>query len=274
MRTVLALVVAISFLKLISTGVSAYDSDSTFDPKTSFFIPNFMGKVKTVRGNVFAGDRELGKGSKVYRNDLIKTADKSFMILELIDLTEITIGPNSEFKVEKWAYRTNNDRDAVISVIKGQMRAHVKSKTKYSEQIQFKTPMVSLGVRGTELLINVVEQLHKEITQVALLEGMIHLYGNDAIEAQDLKPGQHLVLTKTADGFERQNKMLTKEEMQSGVFNLLGPIASNEIMVDKNAYLEKKAESFNSEDIRVNDQKLKPWRETLKELNQTWHQRK
>lgn len=274
MRTVLALVVAISFLKLISIEVSAYDPDSTFDPKTSFFIPNYMGRIKMIRGNVFAGDRELGKGSKVYRNDLIKTSEKSFMVLELIDLTEITIGPNSEFKVEKWAYRTNNDRDAVISVLKGQMRAHVKSKTKYSEQIQFKTPMVSLGVRGTELLINVVEQLHKEITQVALLEGMIHLYGNDAVEAQDLKPGQHLVLTKTADGFERQNKMLTKEEMQSGVFNLLGPIASNETTVDKNAYLEKKAENLNSEDIRVNDQKLKPWRETLKELNQTWHRRK
>jgi hypothetical protein len=216
----------------------ALDKDWTFDPKTSSLIPNYMGKVKVLHGKAIVADRELEKGSKVYANDLISTAEKSLLVIEMIDMTVITLGPSSEFKVEKWSYRTKNDRDALFSILKGQWRALIKSKSKTREQLQIKTPQVSMGVRGTELLVNVLNQKNKDITQVALLEGAVHIYGSNGNKDQDLQPGDHAIIIKGPQGIEHQNETLSSDKMKSfqefvapEVPRLLEPIVLNDTSI-------------------------------------------
>ncbi|MBC7537304.1 MAG: FecR domain-containing protein [Bacteriovorax sp.] len=215
MKILFSFIIAICCLYLPVFQAKALDKDWNFDPKTSSLIPKYLGLVKVMNGKAVIGDRELKKGSKIYNNDLVQTSEKSFVVIEMIDLTVITLGPKSDFKVENWAYRTKNDRDAVFSVIKGQWRALIKSKSKDDDQLKIKTNLVSMGVRGTELMVNVNTIGNKEITQIALLEGHIHLQGERPELQQDLLPGDHAVIIKDQKGFEHKDRKLKPDEIKS-----------------------------------------------------------
>lgn len=230
-----------SCLHIPESHAQAAEKDWTLDPKTSTLIPKYVGKVKVLKGEAFIEDRELKKGSKFYNNELIRTSNKSALVVELIDLSLITLGANSEFKVENWAYRTKNDREATFAVLKGQWRALIKSKSKEDDQLKIKTSLVSMGVRGTELLVNVSNIGDKEINQIALLEGHIHLEGELSKNMKpDLVAGDYALIEKKADGIEQQKKVLTPAEMKSyqeltapEVYRLLEPVAYNEKADDK-----------------------------------------
>lgn len=256
----------------------AQDKDWVLDPKTSTLIPKYMAIVKAVKGKVIVEDRELSKGSKIYANDLIQTTDKSFVVLDLIDLTTITLGPNSEFKAEKWSYRTKNDRDAVFSVLKGQWRGLIRSKSKTEDQLKIKTPTVSMGIRGTELLVNVHNHGEKEITQVALLEGTIHLEGETSEKAKDLKPGEHIIIAKSSKGIEQKDTVLNQDEIKSlnefmapDVPRLLDRVVLNEGKIETLAIVSAKEDTQevkNEESpMDVKYERVVPWKTNLKKLN-------
>ncbi len=254
---------------LLSTSVWGIEKDWVLDPKTSTLIPKYMAVVKVIKGKVLVEDRELAKGSKIYANDLIQTTDKSLLVLDLIDLTTITLGPNSEFRADSWNYRTKNDREAVFSVLKGQWRALIRSKSKTEDQLQIKTPFASMGVRGTELLVNVLKDKEKDVTQVALLEGSIHLQGEGLEKPEDLKPGDYKILTKSLKGLENSTKILSKEEMQvfdqfesPGIPKLLDRVVMKE--VEETTTI---AENTEAPERSMPIEKNVSWRENLKKLN-------
>jgi hypothetical protein len=93
----LSFILIIVFLGLYLPGLEAKgpDKDWVFDPKTSSLIPKYLGLVKALNGIAVIGERELKKGSKIYNNDLVQTSEKSFLVIEMIDLTTITLGPKS-----------------------------------------------------------------------------------------------------------------------------------------------------------------------------------
>lgn len=189
------------------------DKDFTLDLKTSTLIPKYVGTVKEIRGEVIVEDRILQKGSKIYPRDVLKTNEKSFLKLELIDETQITIGPKSEFQVEKWNYRTKNDRDALFSLTQGKMRAEIRAKAKEKDQLKVKSPLVAMGIRGTQFLFNNQKIAEKEVTQVALLEGKIHLEADSLKEKWDLKPGDYIEIVKSETKSKKRKKILSNEEM-------------------------------------------------------------
>lgn len=256
----------------------ALDKDWVLDPKTSTLIPRYMAQVKVVKGKVVVEDRELTKGSKIYANDIIQTPDNGFVVLDLIDLTTITLGPNSEFKAEKWSYRTKNDRDAVFSVLKGQWRGLIRSKSKTEDQLKIKTPTVSMGIRGTELLVNVHNHGEKEITQVALLEGAIHLEGETSEKAKDLKPKDHIIWAKGSKGIEQKDTVLNQDEIKSlngftapEVPRLLDRVVLNDGKIEALAIVSAKQDiqevKIEDSTIAVKYKKSVPWKNNLKKLN-------
>lgn len=282
-------------LVVMSSALTAQDKDWKFDPKTSSLIPNYLGTVKVLRGAAIAGDRELAKGSKVYAHDLISTKDKSLAVVEFIDQTTITMGPNSEFTVEKWDYKTKNDREMVVSILKGQLRALFKSKAKNDNQLKIKTPSASMGIRGTEFLVNVLNQGAKEITQVALVEGLIRLFENND-KVHEMVPGDHIIIVKSSLGAAKISKKLKVEELNMlktfeapEIKKLLDPVVFTEgkeqVNNDSNNFdnskteLNAKASSINAHEANPSEegeQRLKEeekvdmtLKEKLEELNDT-----
>lgn len=134
------------------------------------FAQTKVATVKMLRGNVDV--LTLGKTAKLKVNDwveqgaVIKTSDKSFVKLILIDNSQVNVGPNSEMKIETF---TGKDT-GVIDLVKGKIRSQVtKGSFNDKSKIIIKTQNAVMGVRGTDFLIS----YNGVATSTVLFEGEI-----------------------------------------------------------------------------------------------------
>jgi len=265
----------------LNLGFAQDDKDWTLDLKTSSLIPKYVGKVKELKGKALVEDKELKAGSKIYPHDTIKTDEKSFVKLELIDESLITIGAKSEFQIEQWIYRTKNDRDALFNLIKGKLRAEIKSKSKDKDQLKFKSALVALGIRGTKFLLNHTNVGQKEVAQVALMEGKIHLESDSLTEKLNLNPGDYVEVIKDDGQSKSKPKKLSNEEMKYYLakelpeqVNLLpDPILEEETSTQASLSLpdnetETKPEISELITPQANESKVETVKEKLKQLNE------
>jgi hypothetical protein len=153
-----------------------YSQSMTFDEKTGQAVPKFAGEIKILKGSAHKKSSqgrptEIKIGTKVYQNESVVTDDKSFVKILIIDDTVINLAPNSELNFEKFDYKTKSERSSLYSVIRGQLSAHVKNKAKSEEDIVFKTPNATLGVRGTELYVNHQNLNNVDISEFSLKSG-------------------------------------------------------------------------------------------------------
>ncbi len=204
----------IIYFLLSGLAIAKDDKDWTLDLKTSTLIPKYAGIVKEIRGNAMIEDSELKSGSKIYPQDIIKTKEKSFLKVELVDDSLLTIGPLTEFQIEKWVYRTKNDRDALYSLIKGRMRMEIKSKAKDRDQLKVKSSLVAMGIRGTSFALNNTLQGNKEIAQISLMEGAIRLTSSEFKETINMKPGDYVEVVKGLKKSRNSLKPLSTEDLE------------------------------------------------------------
>ncbi|MFZ0488160.1 MAG: FecR domain-containing protein [Arenicellales bacterium] len=121
------------------------------------------GTVIALKGEVSAQDassvnRELKKDDPVSVGDTIHTGSGSYVIIEFIDGARATIRPDSELKVDQYAYGTGSD-GAVMSLVKGGLRAITGSIAHENpESYKVKTNVATLGVRGTEFALRLCEE--------------------------------------------------------------------------------------------------------------------
>jgi len=101
-----------------------------------------------VEGVMGGRNQPLSKGSEVYTNETVRTGDASVADLVFIDNTNLSVGPTSEVKLDKFVYDpTGSSGAVVIQATKGAFRFVTGSQDKHVYEI--KTPFGSLGVRGT-----------------------------------------------------------------------------------------------------------------------------
>lgn len=273
MKMLLLISVVLNLLVTATFAQSGNDKDWTLDPKTSTLIPKYLGKIKILHGKAIIGERELKVGSKVYSNDLIQTSDNSYIVMEMIDLTTVTLGPNSDFKVSQWSYRTKNDRNAEFDILKGQWRALVRSKAKEEDQLKIKTPVASLGIRGTELMVNVLEKNNQSVTQVALLEGSVHLESNNG-KQQDLIPGDHVSIVGSDKSLNYETRKMNALEVKSFYENV-SPGIPRLLPPEKKEIESSNPPPVSPVEEKPSDQVQKPTKsvqENLRQLNQIWNE--
>ena len=92
-------------------------------------------------------------GSKVDEGDTVVTEKRTYARLKFNDGNEITLKPNSLFKVETYTYdqaQPKND-SATFNLIKGGLRTITGQIGKRGNQdsYQMKTPSATIGIRGT-----------------------------------------------------------------------------------------------------------------------------
>lgn len=177
------------------------------------FASNPVGTVGKLRGKVFkvqqdAQQREnLKVGDSLFEGDHINTLDASFTKLNLIDGTTISVGPNSHFQIKELNLG-DDSRHSNFNILKGRIRALIKKIPNNKEdQVHFNSKVVSIGVRGTEILMNNYLVKGAPVDDVALLEGKVsaNLENIDFPQNNlDLKPGQafnsnELAQTKSLD---------------------------------------------------------------------------
>ena len=206
-------------LFLIFLSLSVFANDFELNKETGKVIPSYAGEVKIAKGDVQVKNQEglnpIEQGARLKVNDVVVTQEKSFAKILMVDDSVFTIGPNSEVKIEKFDYSDKTDRKMLISFIKGQIRGLIKNKAKEGD-LNLKTNLAVMGIRGTEFLMNHQKQEKVEISEFAVTEGNVQMT-DDKGETFPLGASEKAIFIKDLSSGEgaREEKKLGLEEISS-----------------------------------------------------------
>ena len=122
------------------------------------------GTVKTLKGAVSierGGQRAPAKiGDAVQNADKVVTGADSAVGITLRDNTRLSAGPNSVLALDKFSFdSTTHAGELNASVKKGSLSViSGKLAAASPESVSFRTPSATLGVRGTEFVIEVADR--------------------------------------------------------------------------------------------------------------------
>lgn len=166
------MLIAILFLTNLAT------AQTFVDPKTNAIKEEPIGKVTKVVGRMIripfknrSIEEPLKLDDQIIQGDIIKTSEKSIGRFQMKDDTSLTLGPESEFEFTKYTEDESGKRKATYNFLLGHLRAKV---TKPAEPgaLEFKMRKVSMGIRGTEIIAEIVlDKANNYITKVLLSEG-------------------------------------------------------------------------------------------------------
>ena len=122
-----------------------------------------VGQVIKNRGKTFVisnknKKRDLDIGSEIFVGDRVFTGVKGFIRLNMIDEAKIDLRCNSEMLIEDYQLLRGGNR-SVIYLIKGSVKKITGTIGKMADDVyEMKTPLATVGVRGTEYAIRVLQQ--------------------------------------------------------------------------------------------------------------------
>ena len=106
-----------------------------------------IGSATSVKPQAEANTRMLSGGSTVYSKELIHTGDAGVADLRFHDNSNLSVGPKSNVRLDKFVYDPNKSAGSVaVEATRGSFRFVTGSQSKGSYQV--KTPYGTLGIRG------------------------------------------------------------------------------------------------------------------------------
>src|SRR6476620_8986524 len=106
-----------------------------------------IGSATSVKPQAEANARMLSGGSSVYSKELIHTGDAGVADLRFHDNSNLSVGPKSSVRLDKFVYDPNKSAGSVaVEATRGSFRFVTGSQSKGSYQV--KTPYGTLGIRG------------------------------------------------------------------------------------------------------------------------------
>ena len=121
-----------------------------------------VGEVVEVRGQTLAVDpkkasRDLAVGDGVFVGDKIVTGGDGFVRLHMVDNAKLDLRCYSIMVIEKYDLQTSK-RSSILNLLQGSMRKVSGDIGKKGEDTyELKTPVASVGVRGTEYALRVFQ---------------------------------------------------------------------------------------------------------------------
>jgi hypothetical protein len=115
---------------------------------TTSFAQEAIGKAASVRPQAEGSHAgPLSNGSSVYSKETVRTGDTGQADLQFHDHSNLTVGPKSSVRLDKFVYDQNKSAGTVaIEATRGSFRFVTGSQGKGN--VQVKTPYGTLGVRG------------------------------------------------------------------------------------------------------------------------------
>jgi hypothetical protein len=119
------------------------------------------GRIKTVSGAAFVVrqgvEQAATPGQEVFEADALKTGADGRLSVTLKDETRLSLGPNSDVRLEKFTYAPAASQLGFTLRIARGLLAYVSGRiAKLSpDSVRLETPSAIIGVRGTRLAIQV-----------------------------------------------------------------------------------------------------------------------
>jgi hypothetical protein len=126
--------------------------------------PTEAGTVKTAKGTVTverAGQKiAAAPGVKVYAADRVLTGADGTVGITLRDNTLLSAGPNSTLALDKFAFDSTTHAGTIDATLKRGTLSVVSGKIAKAspDAVTFRTPTTTLGVRGTEFVIEAADR--------------------------------------------------------------------------------------------------------------------
>lgn len=124
-----------------------------------------VGIVKVVTGDVRVrdaqGERTLKSGDALLKNTRLISGKDGAVSMVLRDGTTMVLGSNSQFEVEKFTFdATTQDGSIFVNLLQGSMRMLTGLIAKVNpEAIQVKTKTLSVGIRGTDFIVETEDKI-------------------------------------------------------------------------------------------------------------------
>jgi hypothetical protein len=121
-------------------------------------VTNLSGPLMAKKENGTV--KVLALRSEVEQGDTLVSERNTYAQIKLIDNSEITLKPNTTFKIEKFAYEAGKPEadSANFNLVKGGLRSITGLLGKRNkEKFALKTPTATIGIRGTTFLVEWVE---------------------------------------------------------------------------------------------------------------------
>jgi hypothetical protein len=113
----------------------------------------FVGVISAAVGEIYnQNNKKLKNGDKIYFGDSIIVKDKSNSQILLLDETVMSVGSNSEIKIDEFIYDPKTKDGKILSQIKsGSMKVLTGGVSeKNPANLEIKVPAGTIGTRGTE----------------------------------------------------------------------------------------------------------------------------
>ena len=250
------------------------------DQKTGKITYAGIGTVTFVTGKVYRtkegekNSEELGVNFQILKKDIIQTDRKSAIKIIMNDSTIITLGQNSHFNFKNYEQVSKSNRDADYDLKMGKARVEVPVKVAKGK-LNFNTRTVSLGVRGTEFLMQQeIDKSGNLKEQIALLEGALEVTREDG-KKSEMSAGEHYMLAKDGANNTIKDKLikLDKEVLnylkaENVSKNTIKPFLAdlNTKLLDENDSSKNGAQNSDGKD---RFKKVKNfWEKSLEKLNQ------
>jgi hypothetical protein len=155
-----------------------------------------IGVASAVKNNVIATgkgrSRAIAAGTNVYANEVVSTGEQALAQFLFLDETSLSVGPRSEVTLDGFVYDPNRGTGSmVLSATRGAMR--FVSGSMKSSSYQIKTPVATIGVRGTIFDLLIARDTQGRTTaSLILVEGAtVANFGGKEFSLS--KPGQALL---------------------------------------------------------------------------------
>lgn len=145
-----------------------------------------------VRGDTGSRIAQVAVGDTVFRDELITTAEASLAKIEFIDRTNVSLGPASQVRLDRYVYNGGaTAREVAFSATKGAFRFFSGVSPHQAYKVQ--TPQATIGVRGTVYDVKIEDGR----TLIVLKEGALTACLRTSNRCADLnKPGESVALTE------------------------------------------------------------------------------
>lgn len=135
-----------------------------------------IGQLALIKGDVeVLHDQKLltpKLGYKLFEGDKIQTKAQSSAKLVMNDRNIIVVTENTELKLSHYR-QVKNEKQVIIDLAKGSARHALKQKYKNNEKYEVRTPVMVVGVRGTDFITKF--DASSEDSVLCAIEGVVSL---------------------------------------------------------------------------------------------------
>lgn len=123
-----------------------------------------VGVVERIQGNaqvVYAdGSDAIAIEDEIYKGDKITTQKDTELVIRMIDGTVLAMRPNTQITLTDFKFNRKNSKkdNMLVKLLKGGMRIVTGAIGKKNpKKVKFKTPTATIGIRGTDFELSVIE---------------------------------------------------------------------------------------------------------------------